>query len=100
MHSSEWVGNGDIAAVVRSDPIRHCYTALNTGTNGHKKLLLGTWEVGAAQWARRGRRSKITAATREARHFATGQLESPSPVQLAEAGEGRSRGPLGRLHNR
>jgi hypothetical protein len=38
---------------------RRC-APLHTGTKGQQKLVLGTCAVGAAQWARRGRTSKIT----------------------------------------
>ena len=50
-----------------------------------QKLFLGTCAVGAAQWARRGRTSKITETAREARHVAMGKPESTGPVPQAEA---------------
>ena len=85
MHSAEWVRNGQISAVIRSQTDHRRCASLHTGTKGQQKLVLGTCAVGAAQWARRGRTSKITETAREARHVAMGKPESTGPVPQAEA---------------
>ena len=85
MHSAEWVRNGPISAVIRSQTDHRRCASLHTGTKGQQKLVLGTCAVGAAQWARRGRTSKITETAREARHVAMGKPESTGPVPQAEA---------------
>jgi len=79
------VRNGQISAVVRSQPDNRRCAVLHTGTNGQQKLILGTCAVGAAQWAHRGRTSKVTETAREARHVAMGKRESTSPATQAEA---------------
>ena len=80
--------NGQISAVIRSQPDNRRCAALHTGTNGQQKLILDTCAVGAAQWARRGRRRKITETTREVRHVAMGQARKPGPCNAGRgAGE-------------